>query len=196
VVQERPEAVGEALVALDREPAELERHDPDEQVRQHEHRHRETEHREAHQRAVEPAAEAPGGDDAEGHRDQHRDEDGERGERKRGLDALGDELGDLHLVEVGAAELPLQQVARPDAELHRDRAIQPETRADLGDLLAARGVAREDRRGIARRQPQHEEDQHRHDEQDRDRRQQPPGDECVHRKKRPLAGPSFRSPSG
>ena len=91
VVQERPEAVGDAPIALHRQPAELERHDPDQDVGEHEHRHREAQHREAHQRAVEPAAEAPGGDHAERDRDHHREHDGQRGERQRRLEALADQ---------------------------------------------------------------------------------------------------------
>jgi hypothetical protein len=47
----------------------------------------------------------------------------------------------------------------------------------LLDLLRGRGVARHDRRGVARRQTQEQEDEDRDDQQDRNGRCQPPRDE-------------------
>jgi hypothetical protein len=45
------------------------------------------------------------------------------------------------------------------------------------DLLGGRGVARHDRRRIAGRQAQQQENEDRDDQQDRDGRRQPPRDE-------------------
>ena len=45
VIQPRPDPVGDALVALHRQPAQLDRDTPDEQIGQHEDRDRKTQHR-------------------------------------------------------------------------------------------------------------------------------------------------------
>jgi hypothetical protein len=68
-------------------------------------------------------------------------------------------------------------VAHPDAELHHERPVEAEARADRGDVLGGRGVSREDRRRVARGEPQQEEDEDGDDEEDRDGPQQPPCDE-------------------
>ena len=177
VLQEQPEILRDAHVSLHRQPAELERHQPDQQVGEHEHRHREAHHREAHQRAVEPAAEAPCRDHAEGYRHRYRDQDGQRGEGQRRLEALGDQRGHLDAEVERLAEVAREQLAQPDAELRDDRPVEAQALADLLDLLGVGGVAGHDRRRVARRQAQQEEYQHRDDQQDRDRRGKPPGNE-------------------
>jgi hypothetical protein len=68
-------------------------------------------------------------------------------------------------------------MAEPDAELHHDRPVEAQAGADLLDLLRVRCVAGEDRGRIARREAQQQEYQDRDDQQNRDRRSQPPGDE-------------------
>ena len=57
------------------------------------------------------------------------------------------------------------------------RGSQCLTSADALALLGARRVAGEDRGRIAGREPQQQEYQHRDDQEDRDRRGEPPGDE-------------------
>ena len=67
------------------------------------------------------------------------------------------------------------------------RPVQAQAGADLRDLLGAGGVAGEHRRRVARRQAQHQEHQHRHDQQHRHGGQQPAREEVsVH------AGPRRR----
>jgi hypothetical protein len=61
--------------------------------------------------------------------------------------------------------------------LHDDRPVEAQARADGCDLLGGGGVARHDCRRITRRQAQEQEYQDRDDQQDRDRRGKPPGDE-------------------
>jgi hypothetical protein len=61
--------------------------------------------------------------------------------------------------------------------LDDERPIEAEPGADALDLLGARGVARHDRGRVAGREAQQQEYQHRDDQEDRDRRGEPPGDE-------------------
>ena len=78
-----------------------------------------------------------------------RKKNGERGERHRRLEALADELRDLHLVEVRLAELALQQVAEPDGELHRQRAVKTVGSAQLRREFLRR-IRRQHRRRSSR----------------------------------------------
>ena len=71
-----PEPVGNALIALHRDPIELDREQIDQRVTDDEHRHREPEHREAHHGLVDQGALLVGGEHAERHRDHDRDDDG------------------------------------------------------------------------------------------------------------------------
>ena len=75
------------------------------------------------------------------------------------------------------AEIAGEHSAEPDAELHHDRPVKAEPGADALDLLRGGGVARHNRRRIAGRQAQQKKHQHRDDQQDRDRRGEPSGDE-------------------
>jgi hypothetical protein len=65
----------------------------------------------------------------------------------------------------------------PEAELHGDRPVEAEAGADARDLLGGGGVARHDCRRIARREAQQQKHQHRDDQEHRDRRGEPPGNE-------------------
>ena len=65
------------------------------------------------------------------------------------------------------AEIAAQDVGEPDEELGEDRLVEAEPVADRRDLLGIGVVAGDDRRGIARRQAQHEEHQHRDDQHHR-----------------------------
>ena len=68
-LQEAAEAVADALIALHRNPVELDREQVDQRIADHEHRHREAEHREAHHDLVDDGALLVGGEHAERHRD-------------------------------------------------------------------------------------------------------------------------------
>jgi hypothetical protein len=58
-----------------------------------------------------------------------------------------------------------------------DRSVQPQAGADLRHLFRDGGVAGDDHGGIPRREPQHQEYQHRDDQQDRDGGEDAPGEE-------------------
>ena len=77
-LEERPEAGRDALEALHRQPAQVDREDLDQDIADHEHRHREAEHRQSHHEAVDPGAVFPGRDHAERHRDEDGEDDGRR----------------------------------------------------------------------------------------------------------------------
>ena len=85
-----------------------------------------------------------------------------------GSSRLEDQLGHLLLEEEGFAEIAAQDVAEPDEELGEDRLVEAEPVADLGDLLGVGVVAGDDRGGVAGREPQHQEHQHRDDQHHRD----------------------------
>jgi hypothetical protein len=120
---------------------------------------------------------APGGDDAERDRDEHGEQDRQRGQRQRRLEALGDERRHVHPEVVRLAEVAGEQLADPDRELDDERPVEAEADADRSDLLGVGGVAGEDRRRISRRQAQQQEYQDRDDAQDGNRREDPPGEE-------------------
>src|SRR5262249_1408878 len=83
--------------------------------------------------------------------------------------------------EVALAEIAAQDVVDPDAELLPDRLIEAELLANRGDLVRGGVVARDHRRRIAGREPQHQEDEHRHHREDRDDGDEASGDEVEHR---------------
>ena len=63
--------------------------------------------------------------------------------------AVGDEPGDLLLVEEGLAEVAAQHAREPYEELQDNRPIEPELLANIEDILRGRRGARDDGGGIA-----------------------------------------------
>ena len=179
-LEELPEIDADADVALDRQPAELDGEDVDQAIADDEARHREAHHREGHDDAVEQRALAVGGHHAHRHGDADGEDQGAGGERQGGLDALGDQLGHGLLEEEALAEIALQDVADPDGELRPDRLVEAELLADVVDLVGGGIVAGDHRRRIARREPQHEEDEHRHHREHGDDGDETTGDEVEH----------------
>jgi hypothetical protein len=114
---------------------------------------------------------------AQRNRHQHGDDQRQGRERERRLEALRDQRGDIDAKVEGLSEVARKDFAKPDAELDDDGAVQAQAGANLFDLVGVRRVAREDCRGIARREAKQQEYQDRDDQQNRDRRRQPPGNE-------------------
>ena len=80
-------------------------------------------------------------------------------------------------------EMPRSPCSRPQtqvAELDAERLVEPELRADAGDVVGGRGVAGDDRRRVARAQMQQREDEQRDHRHDRDGRQDAPDDVGEH----------------
>ena len=77
------------------------------------------------------------------------------------LDALGDQLVDGLVREDGDAEVASQHAADPAHELHGQGIVEAELLADGVDLHLRRVVAGDDGGGIAGRQVQQQEDEHR-----------------------------------
>ena len=157
-------------VALHRQPFEADRKQTDQQIGQHEHRHRKCEHRETHHEPVSPGAGLRGGYYSDRHRDQHRDDERQQSQRHSRLHALSDQRGHRQIGENRRAEVAVQQPPDPAAELHQERLVQTELRADALDVVGGRNVTGDNRGRIARRQEQqreHEQRDHRHDDQRR-----------------------------
>jgi hypothetical protein len=114
---------------------------------------------------------------AQRNRNQHGDDQREGRERERRLEALGDQRRDIDAEVERLAKVARKDLPEPDAELHRDRPVEPQACADLLDLLGVSRVARQNRRGIPRREAKQQEYQDRDDQQNGDRRRQPPGNE-------------------
>ena len=109
----QPKSLADALIALHRQPAELDREDVD----QADSRSRSTGTEKPSTEkpitsAVDPGALAVGREHAERHGDQHGDDDGEERQRQRRLDALADQLGHGLLEEEALAEIALQRPCR------------------------------------------------------------------------------------
>ncbi len=96
----------------------------------------------------------------------------QEGERQGGLDALGDQLGHRSCLKKKLSpKLPCRMIADPDDELlARSARSRPSFVADVVDLLGGGIVAGDDRRRVARRQAQHQEDHDRDGDQHGDGR--------------------------
>ena len=157
-----PKARRDAAKSLHRQPAQVDREDLDQHVADHEYRDGEAHHRQSHHEAIDPGAVFPGRDHAERHRDQDGKDDGRDRDRDRRLDALADHFQHRHVGNQGHAEIAMQELADPGEELGVERFVEAERGADAFKLLGGRVVARQDRGGIARRQPQQQKHEQRH----------------------------------
>ena len=193
--QERPEAGGNADIALHRQQVGPDRKDKDQHISEHEDRHREAEHREHHDDSVDPRAGLPGRQDS--HRDRRQNRDDQRRDRQRHgrFEALLDEFRDRQVGEDRNAEIALQEAPHPAAELDVDGLVEAELGADADDVFDRRGIAGDDRGGIARAQIQKREDKDCDDRHDRDRRQDAPDDIGEHQPETlPASSAPTRSP--
>ena len=177
-----PEAFAQRLVALHRQPVELDREDVDQHVADDEHRHREAQHREAHHERGRSTC--PGG-------------------RRRARRAARRSATDSTIVvsdsmSVGSMRSPTSEATvflkkndspkSPRAMLpsHTKNCVtigssRPSFSADVGDVLRRGGRACDDRCRIAGREPQQREDEDRDDRHDGDRREETLGDVGEHR---------------
>jgi hypothetical protein len=80
-------------------------------------------------------------------------------------------------------------MAEPQAELHRQALVEAEARAQVGEVGRRRLVAQHQGRGIARNQPDQDEDRRRHDQQGRQRHQDPVKGKAQHGGRRRLRTP-------
>ncbi len=157
-----PKPFAMLLKALHRQPAQVDGENLDQHIADHEHRHRKADHRQPHHEAVDPGAVLPRRDHAERHRDHDRQHHRRERDRDRRLDPAGDHVQHRHVGNQRHPEIAVQQPADPGEELLIERLVQAERGADALELLGGRGIAGQDRGGIARRQPQQQEHEQRH----------------------------------
>ncbi|KAG1254009.1 hypothetical protein G6F65_017216 [Rhizopus arrhizus] len=166
VAQVRHKAVREGLVALHRQPAQLDGKAIDKAVADQEHRHRKRTDRADHHQAVQPAAGVPGRQHAQGYCHQPGEQHREEGDRHGRPHALADQLRYRHLRGHRGAQVAHGDVADPDDELLRQRLVQAQVLPDFLDVLGGRVVAGDHRSRIARRQVDQQEHHDRDDGHD------------------------------
>ena len=108
-----------------------------------------------------------GADDAERHADQHRKRQGEAPDLGGDRDARQDLADGRPVRHVGIAEIALQKPADPLRILHRQRLIEAEILHDLGLFGRVDKACRieQDIGDVARREAQHQKNDHRYPEQ-------------------------------
>jgi hypothetical protein len=167
VTQELPRPVGEGLIALDGEGAQANGKNPHEEEAEPEHGHGEAGHREDHDRAIDPGALTPRREHTQGHGEEHGNQHGENGQRDRRTHPLADQGGHGEPRVDRRAQVASQHIAEPDARLGQERLVEPQPRADPGDVLRGGVVAGNDLGGIAGREVEKSEDGQGHHSHDR-----------------------------
>ena len=153
------------LVALNREPLELNSKHIHQDVTNHEYRHGKSQHREYHREPVYKGARFPGGQHTKRNRNTDRDDNGEQRQHQRWFNPLADEFRDGQVGKNRYAEVALSDTFHPGIELDRYRFIQPEFFTDSFDVGRAGVVAGDDCRGVTGRQvqqPEHKYSDHHH----------------------------------
>ena len=165
-----------------RDPAEDARGEQEQEGRQPEARNAEPDQAADARADVVAAVALDGGEHAEGHADERRDQKREDDELERDRHRVADDVRDRLGVAERVAEVSLQDATDPAPVLLRVGAVQAELLARLLLDLLARGLvaAEEDVDDVARQQPDHEEDPDRDDEERRDRSRNPPEDVAGH----------------
>ncbi len=176
ILKPRPETFGERRVALHRKPFQLQREHIGEDISDNKDRKREAEHGECHDGAVHPASRLPRRHHAERYCDNNGQDERNRHQRERRLDALRDQRGDRQAGENRGTEVAVQDVPEPSAELYQKRPVEAEALANTLDVGGACLVARNDRRRIARCDVEQTEDEQRDDRHDRNGRENAPED--------------------
>jgi hypothetical protein len=100
------------------------------------------------------------------HRDGQKDRDhnGHDGDIDRGPKAVGHHVDHVGVRDQRGAKITLKHLAEPRDELDVQRIVQAQPVPDTVKLRGRRGVAGQDRRRIARRQPEQQEDEDRDDQ--------------------------------
>ena len=156
-----------------RRPAELEVEHVDQQQAGEEHRQRHTRGCDDPAGVVDERALLHGGEDAERHRDQHRDDEAHQGQLRRGGQARGDIVEHRLAGGERLAEIAMGEVDDIAHELLGQRLVEAELLADLFDRLRARGRPGEIGRGVAGQHAGEQEGDDDDADEARDHRQQP-----------------------
>jgi hypothetical protein len=182
VFDEGQEALADADIALHRQPAEPDREAENEQIGEHEGGQREAEHRQHHDRAIDPGANLPGGNDSQGNGKAQSDDEGHERQRRRGLEPLSDKLRHRQIGENGDAEIAMQHAPGPGAEAQEEWLVEAELPMDARDVVSGRQIAGDRRRRISRRDVEERENEERHERHDEDRGNEAADDISEHRR--------------
>ena len=160
---------GRSKLAAQRQPVEVHR----EQQLQHdgepEGRHRDARHRNDAQHVVGPAVVVDGGDDAERHADQRREQQRGRSQLERRRQALADVERHRPAREGALAEVEARHLAEIDDELLSDRPVEAVLLAQIAAICCGRRVFAGQRRGRIGRH--HADQQEGQDQQPQQRRE-------------------------
>ncbi len=170
------------------EPPERRRRDPEQVVEDvdqdqpgEEHRQRDAGGRDHAAEMIDERSRLGRGEDAERHRDQHRDDQAEQRQLGRGRQAVADVGHDRLAGGERCAEIAAREVGHVVAELHDQRLVEPELDADLLDRLLGRGGPREIGGRIAGQRARQQERDDDHADQARQGNQRSLEDHSQHR---------------
>jgi hypothetical protein len=145
-------------VARDGKPAEADRKDLHQDQAEPEAGDARAQHGESRKELIDGLAAPDRGDDAAGNADQRRDDDRKESEEKGRLGALEQRLSYRSLQKDRLAQVAMDQLRQPIAELQRQRLVEPVGCAQLRDVGRGRLIAQHDRRRIAGCEPRDEKD--------------------------------------
>ncbi|KAG1443388.1 hypothetical protein G6F57_018112 [Rhizopus arrhizus] len=153
-----------AAIARHGQPAQLHRENLHQQQAQPEARHAGGEHRERQHRLIQRGAAFDGGQDPHRQRDGAGDQERHQRQQDRRFRAVGQRRQHGLVHEDGLAQVALRQLAQPRQVLDRHGLVQPQLRAQRGDVLLAGLRTQHHRGGVARRDADDDEHDGRDDE--------------------------------
>ena len=169
-----------ADIARRRQPAERHGEEEDQHDAEPEVRRRDAPQRQHVDGVVDPGVALDRRDDAGGDADQERDRHRHDGELERHRQLLQDQLHHRLLQPHRLAEVAGEHALDPVQVLDRDRLIEAVLAPDLLDHRRVALLARHDQRRIAGQELLQREDDHRHEEQRRQKLHEPAADEGEH----------------
>ncbi len=156
-VKGRQHHMGGRAEAAHREPAEGCGEDVEQEQCHDELRRRNAHEGQRHDGAIGETVAPDGGERAEEEAERHLDQDAGDHEHQRGGDARQDQRRDLAALDVGAAEIALQEAGQIAPELLGQRQVEAELMAHVGDHLGVGAAPGDERRGIGRQAVQQQE---------------------------------------
>ena len=184
--QERAERDGRQHQVLRRpparhgQPAEIDGEDDDQHEPQPEHGHRLAQERERHRPVIPEREPLDGGDDADRHPDEEREDERAGGEQERRGQPLQDHLERGPLGADRSAEVPGDRVPEKARVLHDEGLVEAERRTQVADLLGRGLFAEHHRRRIPGREMEQREHHDGDEPQERDRLQRSPDEGAQH----------------
>ena len=181
---------GEGAIAADREPAELDREHVEQEDSDHELRRRDRRERGDHQDPVDRTAAVGRGDDPGAQADEQLDDDGAGHELQGRRQARQDQRRDLRLLDVGAAEIALQQIAEIAQVLLPQGQVEAELAPDALDHRGRGVAARELTHRVGRKEVEQEIGHQRDADEDEQRLAEAAGEVMAHQSRPRWVGSS------